>query len=272
MVTIESNKCDQCGLCIKTCHQRCIELDTNGITIDNNLCSKCTHCIAICPQQALSWNQVLPQLIDESLLPTQEQLREFLMARRSAFHYEDRPIDRAQLKDIVTMGKYSPTNNYNIEVAIVDDLQIIRQLESLCIQGIKRIYNTLFKPKIMRWLIGQLSPEIDQAGIKMEASMEAKRIFHNAPVLLVILADPRIRLTVESVQYFMYNIQLYAQTVGIGSRVSGGGKRFLTRSKVARKLLGIPKGRSIEGILTMGYPQFKYQNKVEGIVPQIYYH
>lgn len=271
MITIDNSKCDQCGLCIKTCHQGCIKLAMGGIALDYSTCSTCTHCIAICPQQALCWNHVPSQRIDVNLLPDRNALKEFFKARRSDFHYKELSVDRRLLEEIARIGKYAPTNNYNIDVIIVDDKKVIRQLELLCVRGVKRIYNSLFKPRITRWMISQLSPEIKQAGVKMKSSIEKRQIFHQAPVLIIIIADPRIRLTVESVQYFMYNMQLYAKSIGIGSRVSGGGKRFLSKSKTAKKLLKIPDDRTIQGILTMGYPMFQYLNKVEGLSPKIYY-
>ena len=233
------------------------------------MCSTCTHCIAICPTQALSWNGQAPKAINPSLLPSNDQFKEFLKARRSDFHYKKKKIDRSILEDIATMGKYSPTNNYQIDVIIVDREETIRKLEAICIRGIERIHAKFFRPKLVRQIISRLSPEVDQAEVKIKAAIRSKHIFHQAPVLIIAIADPRVQLTELSVQYFLYNIQLYARTLGIGSRVSGGGKRFLARSKTAHKSLGIPDHQKIQGILTMGYPNFTYLNKVEGIRPNI---
>jgi len=68
MVTYDNNKCIQCALCIKTCHEYCITLIENGIDIDHNLCSTCTQCIVICPNQALSWNNIPAEKINKKFL------------------------------------------------------------------------------------------------------------------------------------------------------------------------------------------------------------
>ena len=271
MITIDDAKCTLCQACLKTCHTKALTFEKDKLILNYRLCSTCTHCIAICPERAVSWNHIPPQKIDPAILPTSKQMRELLQSRRSIFHYEKKKIDRRLLKEIVRMGKYSPTNNYDIEALVVDDEVLIKQLESLCIKRLKRVNQFLFKPRLMRKMISRMSPEIDQAGVKIEEGIKSKRIFHRAPALIIAIADSRIRLTELSVQYFLYNVQLYASTLGIGSRVNGGGKRFLARSRKARKLLNLEDRKSIQGILTLGYPLYHYVNKAEGVMPKIHF-
>ncbi len=90
MITYDNTKCDKCGLCLTTCHEHCIELTEEGISINHESCSTCTHCIAVCPQQVVSWNHIPSQKIKKELLPTSEQLKEFLKSRRSEFHFVER--------------------------------------------------------------------------------------------------------------------------------------------------------------------------------------
>ncbi|NIM91491.1 MAG: hypothetical protein GTO17_11150 [Candidatus Aminicenantes bacterium] len=271
MITINNAKCNKCGLCIKTCHEYCIELNEEGIGIDYSLCSTCTQCIAVCPNQTLSWNNISPERIDRRILPSSTQLKEFLKARRSERHFKKKKIPRESLEELAVMGKYSPTNNYDIDVIIVENEEVIRQVDRICLEKANRMYNLYYKPKLMRWIGKRLSPEYEKQEVKFIENFKKKSIFAGATALIILVADPRIKLTELSAQFFLYNIQLYAKTLGIGSRQSNGGKYFLANDKKAKKILEIPKNKKIQAVLFLGYPSIKYSNKVEGISPKIYF-
>lgn len=271
MITYDNSLCDKCGVCLITCHEHCIKLTEGGISIDHEICSTCTHCIAVCHKQAISWNRIPPKRIDRELLPTPQQLREFLQSRRSDFHFKDTPIDRELLKEIAIMGKYSPTNNYEMDVVIVDDRKIIDQLEGLCMKKVRLIDSLIFRFKPMTLLAKWIDPAFKKDEAKIKASRTNPGMFSGATALMVVVGDPRVMYTDLSAQYFIYNMQLYAKSLGIGSRPSGGGKWFLTKNAAARKLLRIPSNKSIQAILFLGYPSIEYCNSAQGLAPGIWF-
>ena len=167
MITYDRTKCLKCGLCVQTCHEYCIVLGEEGLRIDHSLCSTCTQCIAICPNQALSWNHIPPARINKEILPSRQQLEEFLKARRSERHFKKTRIPRDALRKIAAIGKYSPTNNYNIDVIIVDSEENIAQLEALCLKKAKRMYNFFFRSKWMQIIGKKISPEYEKQKVKL---------------------------------------------------------------------------------------------------------
>lgn len=270
MITINHEKCVKCSQCESICHTGSISLKENKIMIDYSLCSTCTQCIAICPAKALSWDNTEPQSIDITILPKSEQIKEFLTHRRSIRRFQKRPIERNLLGDIAVMSKYAPTNNYDIDVIIVDDQDLISKLEKECIDFIRRMYNIFYKPKIIFSLMSKLTPAMNHTDkIKTERTLKRGNIFQNAPALIILIADKRISHTELSCQYSLYNMSLYAQSLGIGSFVSGAGKMILSKSKRVKKLLNIPQNKDVQGILSLGYPNVNFKNKVEGIKPHI---
>lgn len=262
--------CSGCGLCAKICHIGCIRLTDRKITIDSSLCSTCTQCIAVCPSQALTWNGTVPTKIDCDLLPKPDQIKEFLKERRSVRRFEPKPVDRELLRDIALMSKYAPTNNYGINVIIVDDADLIARLEAECIGFIGKTYRILYKHGLIFNTMRKLTPAVNRLDkIKTERVLKRGNIFQEAPALMVLVADPRIYHTELSCQYVLYNMALYAQSLGLGSCISGAGKMILSRNKPVKKLLNIPVHQQIVGILFLGYPAVRFQNKVEGIGPEI---
>ncbi|KOF55590.1 hypothetical protein AGR56_17055 [Clostridium sp. DMHC 10] len=182
------------------------------------MCSTCTQCIAICPVQALSWDNIESKKINADILPKPEQIKEFLKARRSIRKFKDKPIKRNILEDIAIMSKYAPTNNYNIDVIIVDDQSLINELETECIKFIQRTYNVFYKHKIIFNFMKKITPAMNSTDkIKMERTLKRSNIFQDAPVIMILVADKRISHTELSSQYALYNMALYAQSLGIGS-------------------------------------------------------
>jgi hypothetical protein len=73
-----------------------------------------------------------------------------------------------------------------------------------------------------------------------------------------------VALSGDSAQYVLYNMILYAQAKGIGSRLKGTGQIFLDRSRAARRHLGLRRHEHILGTLELGHPAVRFSNKVEG--------
>jgi len=269
-IVVDKDRCTGCGLCAEICHQGCIALSDDATDtaprIDHELCSTCTQCIAICPHRALSWNNVLAVAYDDTHLPSAEQLDELFKERRTVRFFKPDKIDRALLKEIVGYGIYAPTNNYALRAVVVDAQAIMEELDRIILQYVSRIYHLFFRPKIVFNLLRMITPAAQSKDkVKMESDLERGHTFDNPPAAIVfIVGDSRIALSEASAQYALYNMILYAQVKGIGSRLKGTGQIFLDRSKFARRRLGLQKHEHILGTLEVGYPAVRFRNKVEG--------
>jgi nitroreductase/NAD-dependent dihydropyrimidine dehydrogenase PreA subunit len=270
MVILDERKCRGCGLCAGICHQRCITLSNghgHGIAqIDQALCSTCTQCIAICPQQALSWDQVPPVAYDPGRLPLAEQLDELFKQRRTVRHFKEDKIERALLEEILGYGIYAPTNNYDLRAIVVDDPAILEMLDAIIMRFVSWAYNLVYRPSLVFRLVEAMTPAISpKTKVKMEHGLKTGRAFDSRPAAVVfVVGDRRILLSEASAQYALYNVILYAEAKGIGSRINGGIPITLDRSRGARQHLGLQKHEHILAALELGYPAVKFRNKVEG--------
>jgi NAD-dependent dihydropyrimidine dehydrogenase PreA subunit len=265
MVVVDKDQCIACGLCAKICHEHCITLIDAIPHIDYELCSTCTQCIAVCPQQALSWDHVPPVAYDETRVPSPEQLDELFKQRRTMRFFQRQKIDRALLEDIVGYGIFAPTNNYALRAVVVDDEAIMEELERVVLQFVSRIYGLFFRSRIVFNLIRMITPLMDPKDkVKMERALERGYAFHLPAAMVCIVGDKRIALSGPSAHYALYNMILYAQAKGIGSRLRGTGEIVLDRSRAARRCLGLQKYEHILGMLELGYPAVEFANKVQG--------
>jgi nitroreductase len=269
MVLFDKEKCVGCGSCVKICHEHCIALVDGVACIDYAFCSTCTQCVAICPQQALSWGHVPPLAHDPARLPSPEQLDELFKERRTIRDFTGEEIDRALLQEIVGYGIYAPTHSFTLRAIIVDDGEIIATLDEAVMRFNARLYNLLYKPKIVRYLISRIAPsykeEYLKAQPKLERALEAGRAYGSPPAAFVFLVgDKRIPLSAASAQYALYNIILYAQVKGLGCRNLVGNQMIFNGSKAVRERLALARHERIFGTLGLGYPAVRFRNKVEG--------
>ena len=193
-------------------------------------------------------------------------LEELFKQRRTVRRFEQDKIDRALVEEIAGYGIYAPTNNYQLRAILVDDPATMEALDAIIMRFVSRIYNLFYRSETVFNLVRVITPAMDPKDkVKMEGDLERGRTFDTLPVAMVfVVGDHRIGLSEASAQYALYNMILYAQTKGIGSRLKGTGPIMLDRSKAAKKLLGLRKKEHILGTLELGYPAVRFRTKVEG--------
>ena len=269
MIEIDQDKCNGCGLCIKICHESCMHLDQYILTIDYEYCSTCTQCIAVCPQQALTWDHIQPQPFDSSLYPGPEQLDELFKERRTIRDFKNQKIDRTLLEEIAGYAVYAPTHDFNLRVIIIDDETIIDRLDILILRFSRNLFNWFYKSSMVHFLLKLLPRRMEfeylKAKPKLESAIRRNAALRSKPAaVIMIIGNKQVPLSLESAQYALYNIDLYAQSKGIACRNLVGNQMTLNRNKAFRESLGLSKGERIYGTILLGYPAIRFRNKVLG--------
>ena len=265
MITYSPDSCNLCGMCSAICHEGCITINQDSLSIDHSMCSTCTQCIAVCPQQALSWDHVPPERFQKKNLPTPQQMDELFRQRRTVRSFKPQRLDRETVEAIIQTGILAPTNNYHLRVVAVNNDAAVAELNRLAARVLRTIYNLVYRCKLIFGLLKRLTPGIqDKDKVKLEAGLERETTFEKSTAVLVIIGEIQIAHSDASAQYALANMMYYAQSMGLGTRLSGGGKILLGNNRQARRLLGLQKGEYILGILEVGYPAGKFTNKVQG--------
>ena len=270
MIKIDKEKCTGCGLCARICHEQCITLSAlNGNKvekIDHSICSTCIQCIGVCPKQALSWNQIPSVPYNRKHLPSGEQLVELLKQRRTTRYFKDKKIDRDLLAEIIGMGIYAPTNNYDLRAIVVDDPRTMEELDNIIMGFVAWLYRICYQSNLAFKLFSKITPKINaKHQIKLARGLEVGHSYDSLQTTLVfIVGDSRIPLSEASAQYALYNMILYAQTKRIGSRIKAAGSVTLDKSWKARKRLGLRRHEHVLATVELGYPSVKFSNKVQG--------
>ncbi len=185
--------------------------------------------------------------------------------RRTVRRFRTDKVDRALLHEIAAYGIYAPTNHYALRALLIDDERVLDELQEIGLRALSRLYSVFYRSRLVFVLLSRLTSAMQEKDkVKLEACLAERRPFTVAPVAIFVVGDGRIAHSEASAQYALYNMILYAQTMGLGSCISGGAKLLLNPSKAARRRLGLGKHERILAVLYLGYPAVRFRNKVRG--------
>ena len=269
MVTIDNDKCTGCGLCARICHEYCIEVGEKSVAIDHDVCSTCGQCIAVCPAQVFSWDGVAPVPFDDRKLPVAEQMAELLGQRRTIREFRNQKLDRTLIEEIAGFGVCAPTHNFGMRVIAVDDDKLIETIDAAVFRYTRNIYFWIFRNRLIGWLARLSGPamrrEFAKAKPKLEKSLELGKTYRSRlPVIILIVGEKKVPLSLESAQYALYNMNLYAMVKGVACRNLVGNQMILNRNRKLRGKLGVSGKEKIFATMGLGYPAIRFQNKVAG--------
>jgi nitroreductase/NAD-dependent dihydropyrimidine dehydrogenase PreA subunit len=269
LIIVDRERCAACGTCAEICHTRCMTVSRDSVDIDYPLCSTCGQCVAICPSGALSWLGNEPRELDTAKVPDYDSLLELLKARRTTRRYRDEPVPPDELEKVLRTARLAPTNVYDFEYVVITDRRVIRELEEICLRQVRMVNRLVYGwPLFHLWK--SITPAINDIDrLKTKRTKGRSSMFHGAPVMVLLTAHRWVAHAEASAQYSMYNMILGAQALGLGTCISGAGRMFLSRSGRVKDLLGIPKDKTVFGVLLIGVPDVRWKRSVEGYLPDV---
>ncbi|MDY6795466.1 MAG: nitroreductase family protein [Actinomycetota bacterium] len=273
MIEIDGEKCHLCRECVNVCHTGCMSVTGGRLRNDYHLCSTCCQCVAVCPTGALTWDGLESRKLEPEKAVSYEQLLHLLEARRATRGFNDTPVEREKLEKICRTVKLAPSNIYDLEVVLISDWKIIEELERISSEGVCRMnrwfFNNPWVFKPLQALSPQAVSDIDKRKTERIIGRGGSSL-RGAPVVIMLTGNPWIGYSETSANYALCNMILTAQTLELGSVVSGSGLIFFSRSGRVLRMLGIPRDRRILAILEVGCPDVRFRRSVEGNYPAVH--
>jgi len=256
-LTIDQDKCNQDGICAAVCPRCLIEMTEDYPIVGSDFaefCLKCGHCVAVCPEAALSLDWLRPEdcldLRSELSLDA-EQAVQFLRSRRSIRVYQDKPVERAKLEELLATAVHaaSASNGQPWHWLVIQDRAEVKRMAGLVIDW-------------MRQTIDQ-DPDLAQA-FSMASLVSAwesgqDRISRDAPNLILVHGDEGLFFGPEDCALALSYVELLAPTLGLGACWVAYLYYPSNVYPPLTKALGLPKGHRFYGAVLVGYPKFKYQ-------------
>ena len=262
-IQVNQEKCTRCGLCVKVCRS-VLANGSNGPEVIRPLCIACGQCVAVCPHGALDnvkapLNKQIP--IKESLALNADAATQFLRSRRSIRDYQQKPVSRDKIRQILDIARMAPTacNSQGVSYHVVDNFDTLRAVSAV----------------ITEWTEGELSRDSGMAASpwapNSAAQIEIYRqtgediVLRSAPCLIVAIADKNYAAPVRDNAYLsLAYAQLFAGAIGLGTCWAGLFEYCAgTGYKPLLELLAVPENMQIISGMMVGYPQYTYQRLVD---------
>jgi len=198
--------------------------------------------------------------------PSLDQLVNAFRERRSLRVYRERPVPRAVVRELVDLARWVPTanNKQQVDWLAFDDRAQIAALSDQIVSALGLVIRLLRNPAVRslcRRIVGQGA---DRLAVSGEYIVEQRKrghdpIFYGAPVLLIAHVRKRSEFGRDDTVYAAYNVILAAQRLGLGTCQNGFFNMAWAMSPRLRKMLGLPRGRRPEVVLTLGYPAVRFR-------------
>lgn len=174
--------------------------------------------------------------------------------RRSIRYFEEKKIDKEELKEIIQAGKYAPsaTNDQPWKFIVITKKEMIQELSNQIREELKKLLKWRF---IKKFKIKQLRNIDILKFIFVVAFSKTDMIFFNAPALVLILTQDKLFYD-ESCACCAQNMMLAANSIGIGSCWIGFASVLGLNKKILENI-GIPDNHHISAAIIFGYPREK---------------
>jgi len=165
---------------------------------------------------------------------------EALSTRRSIRKYQERPVEDEKLRAVLDSVRASPSwaNQQCPRLVVVKDAETKRGISELS------YLESFFATK----------------GYKSNPAMKA---LAQAPVVIVLCADPAQSGAIRGQDYYLADAGIAAQSLMLAANAQGLGTVFvgIFQEEPLRDLLGIPETVRVVGLFPLGYPA---EEKKEG--------
>lgn len=255
MITVDPEKCTQCGACIKECPTLVLSMGKAGPeVVAPQDCLVCGHCVAVCPHTAIDHRETpLARQINLTGFskPSAEEVARFLRSRRSIRSYLQKAVPREELLKLVDMARFAPTasNMQGVSYMIVDDRKILDK-------AVEMVVERLETDEMLRRRFAHYAKAYRETGVDV--------ILRGAPSLVLATAAADFGRGRENSVFSLAYLELYAPAIGLGSCWAGILEAFaLDGNSPLLKLFHIPEGKKITGAVMVGYPQYSYKRLVD---------
>jgi nitroreductase len=218
---------------------------------------KCQHCLAICPTGAISILGFKPEdsiPLNEKSLPSKEQMKTFVRARRSVRQFVQEDVSSALIDELLldTANAPSGCNDRELTFTVIDGVNAMQELRRRVISSIeqKREANI----EIPSFLLD---------GVQNYKKHGIDIFFRNAPHLLIVSAGKKARCGQEDALIALSYFELLAQSAGLGTTWCGMLKFILNIVPELAGAIGLNKETAYCYAMMFGKPSVKYARTVQ---------
>ena len=270
---VQGDKCLHCKKCEQLCPVSAVNIDNNSFSED---CIMCYHCVAICPVQAIDDSKNTVGLSSRNTIKP-EEFELLMQQRRSHRIFKTQTLSPEILLEFIEHMRYSPTagNSQGLHFTVVTNKQKLEEVNRLTLSTLIKAFNginVVTKP-LIRLFSGKkalLKMEKSKSKFLNKAALKKDMITYNAPALIVIHSvNNPVGMPCHDAGIWTGMAALYAEPLGLCTCINGYIVNASNRNKEIKAALQIPARHTIHSTLLIGYPKYKFENRVERKKPNI---
>lgn len=272
MMIVDKEKCIGCGMCVKDCFPKDIEVTGGKAKINNVTCFKCGHCIAVCPTNAISMDEYnMDEIIDydkENFHVDPDNLMNFIKFRRTIRQFKDQEVESEKISKIIEAGRFTETGGNMQDVSYIVLRDNLEELRELTLKSLKNMGEYLLKnltPETIRYK-RYAKMWINMYKEYNENPQSEDKLFFNAPAIVVVTANSQVNGALAS-----SNMELMTNALGLGTVFSGFLTRAANETKEIRDFIQVKEGKEVVTCMIIGYPNVKYKRTVPRKAADIYW-
>jgi nitroreductase len=220
-------------------------------------CLQCQHCLAVCPTGAISILGFRPENsipLTEKSLPSKEQMKTFVRARRSVRRFTQENVDLALIDELLSDTANAPSgcNDRMLTFTVIDKMKVMQDLREKVISAIEQ------KQKE-----NVAMPQFLIDGVQNYRKHGVDDFFRGAPHLLIISASQNAHCGREDVIIALSYFEFLAQSAGLGATWCGYFKHVLDAVPELADTIGLDKDAAYCYAMMFGKPSVKYARTVQ---------
>ncbi len=257
---VNPNLCTRSGLCARVCPSGIIRPPEGEdglpelIQGAQSLCIRCGHCVAACPEGALavggiSAGRCTP--VRPELRVSPEQAEQLLRSRRSIRSFQDRPVDKALIHQLIETARYAPSghNSQPVEWLVIHDSLQVKALTGLVADWMRDLVKR-DDPLARLWHADRIL-EVWESG--------RDRICRGAPHMVTAHGRTDLGTAPTACVIALAYLEIAAYAQGLGACWAGFFNLAALRWPPMAEALNLPPGHTAFGSMMLGYPDITYQ-------------